>query len=393
VSRFDRGLRAAAAPLLALLVLSGCSNFQDEIKDNTVLDGPARGDLGRELGVAIVASDQLLERELVEAVAADLEHGDLFDEVHAAHDTAPVTSGANASRLDVRVRGVTTEVVHDFWRQRDGFVARYELGCALTDRTGTVVLSGQVTGLGYDDVTDTDNLFEGKREDIRAAARRDAAVKIGRALRRAAAKKADEALQGLAKIHLPPGVGPVRVAVLGFDDDPAARRRRGVQMTRALAGALQRLGPDLEIVSPEEVETELGSDADSRPASFENLKSGELDRMIPRLGMRFYVVGKVSADGNRAEAEASLRPTQESAPAIGVGEASFEGPGALSLAAVEIARQLGAAIERNPPAMLPKRDDMDQLIQGEQDELERIKARDKEDKDKSGPGPGGFLGK
>lgn len=353
--------------LLLLALAAGCTNFKDTIHDRTELAGPGRGDLGRELEVSVAGAKDPLPDEIVEAVAADLENGDLFDEVHAASGTAPVASGASTARLDIAVQSESAEVVHDFWRQRDGFVARYELTCALIDRTGQTVVSGPVSGIGYDDVTDPDHLTETKKGEIRAAARRDAALKVGRFLRRAAEAKADEALKAIEKVHLPPGVGPVRVATIGFDDDPAARRRRGSQLTRALAGALQKLGPDFEIVSPEEVEQELGADPTSRPSSYEKLKTGELDRMVPRLGMRLYVVGKVSADGNRIEATAWIKGVQNvlvngapvEPPAIGTATGAAEGPGALSLVAVALAKQLGAAVKANPPAVLPKKDEND----------------------------------
>jgi hypothetical protein len=161
----------------------------------------------------------------------------------------------------------------------------------------------------------------------------------------------------MERIHLPKGVGPVRIAALGFDDDPAARRRRGTQLTRELAAALTRLGPDLDLVSPEEVDQELGADADRRPKSFERISSSELDPFIPRLGMRLIVGGKITADGNRVEASALVRPTAADAPAIGTAQSAAEGPGALSLVAVELARQLGAALEKDPPKLLPKRDE------------------------------------
>lgn len=351
-------LKGALAGVLLALV-AGCTNFKDEVRDGTKLEGPAKGDLGRELAVRVAGADDALTGQLLEAVKADLEFGDLFDEVEQGTGTAPIASGMSVARLDLVVRSSRADVVHDFWRQRDGYVARYELGCTLTDRAGREVLAGDISGIGYDDATDPDHLKESKKGEIRAAARRDAALKIGRFLRRAAEAQADEALRAIEKVKLPAGVGPIRVAVIGFDDDPAARRRRGVQMARALAHALQRLGPDFDIVSPEEVEQELGADPTSRPSSYEKIRDEQLGKMIPRLGMRLFVVGKVSADGNRIEATASIKPTQTEAPALGSASAYAEGPGALSLVAVEMAKQLGAAVKANPPAVLPKKDEND----------------------------------
>jgi len=345
--------------IAALALLAGCTNFQERIVDRTALEGPAKGDLGRELDVRVTGADDNTAAELVDAVKAELESGDLFDDVVAGRGTAPVASGMSTARLELELRATDAAVVNDFWRQRDGYVARYELGCTLTDRTGHPILTGPVTGLGFDDATDPDHLSEAKKGEIRAAARRDAALKIGRVLRRAADARADAALAAIERVHLPPGVGPVRIAAIGFDDDPAARRRHGSQLTRALAAALQRLGPDFDIVSMEEVEQELGSDPTSRPASYENLKTAELDRMVPRLGMRLYVTGRLSADGDRIEAVATIRPTALEAKELGTASAHAEGPGALALVAVELAKQLGAAVKAHPPAALPKKDDND----------------------------------
>ncbi len=354
-----RASRPPVAILLLPVVLAGCVNFQSEIKDRTELTGPARGDLGRELAIQVRGADAVLAAGLVEALASDLENGDLFDEVVLAPDAAPVASGMSAARLEIAVGATRCDTIHDFWRQRDGYVARYELTCTLYDRSGQSVLSGDVSGIGYDDETDPDKLSEDKRKDIRAAACHDAALKIGRYLRRAADEKANAALKALEKIHLPRGVGPVRVASLGFDDDPAARRRRGSELTRAVAGALQRLGPDLDVALPEEVEAELSADPEARPSSYEKLKSNELDRFVYRLGMRYYVVGRVSADGNRVEATATLRATAADAASTASAKASAEGPGALSLVAVELAKQLGAELEKNPPQALPKPEEKD----------------------------------
>jgi hypothetical protein len=354
------GLRSPRFSLLLSCLLASCASFNAAIDDKTALTGPARGDLGRELEVHVAANDAVLASEFVDAVEADFESADLFDAVLATADTAPIRSGASSARLDLEVKGGESGDVHDFWRQRDGFVARYELGCRLTDRTGTVVLEGPVSGIAYDDVTDPDKLKEEKRQEIRAAARRDAALKIGRLLRRQAQAKANEALQAMERIHLPKGVGPVRIASLGFDDDPAARRRRGSQLTREVAAALEKLGPDLDVVSPEEVEQELGADSEGLLRSYEKIGPTELDRIIPRLGMRLIVVGKITADGNRVEATASVRPTAtDSAPIGPAVQAAAEGPGALSLVAVELARQLGGELEKNPPKLLPKRDEPD----------------------------------
>ncbi len=353
-------MRLTGALLIFALALgAGCTNFKHEVRDETALSGPAKGDLGRELEVRIDGADDALVSQFMEAMKADLELGDLFDEVEPARSTAPVGSHSRAARHVPALHGSRAAVVPYFGRQRDGYVARYELTCSLTDRAGTEVVAGSVTGIGFDDATDPDRLKESKKGEIRAAARRDAALKIGRFLRRAAEEKANEALKAIEKVRLPPGVGPIRVAVIGFDDDPAARRRRGPQMTRALALALQRLGPDFDIVSPEEVEQELGSDPMSRPPSYEKIREEHLGRMIPRLGMRLYVAGRVSADGNRIEASSSIRPTRAEAEAIGSASGAAEGPGALSLVAIEMAKQLGAAVKAKPPLPLPKKDEND----------------------------------
>jgi hypothetical protein len=364
---------------LAALALAGCTNFQDRIHDPSKVEGPALGDLGRRLvvvtdGMAKAGNESELSVQFVEAFKAELEGSDLFDEVvTASGEPAPVGSGG-PTHLDVTLVSEDHGILHDFWRQRDGYYERYDLTTRLTDRKGTIVLEGDVSGIGYDDRFDCgplaafgigwfgnrdrtpESLSDDKVEDIRAAARRDAVQKIARALRNASSEQARGALKELKPIHLPAGVGPLPVAVLGFDDDPAARHRRGVALARATAGALQRLGPDFAVVSQDEVENELGVDPTSRPRSFEKIRTEELDRLVPRLGARLYLVGRVSADGNRVEAIAWFKNTRLQ----DVGEparAVCEGPGALSLVAVELARKLGDTVEKHPPDAVPKKDE------------------------------------
>lgn len=383
------------APLLVLVALvgslCGCTNFADTVKDETKLEGPAAGELGRRLVVDLVVPEKFpgdepeaardrpsaaqLSEQFVEAFKAELEGGDLFDEVVTSQgEAAPVGTGARTTRLEATLATEWHGVVHDFWRQRDGYVERYELTARLADRTGTEVLGGHLEGLGWDDRFDCgplaalgigwfgnrdrtpESLSDAKKADIRAAAMRDAVQKIARCLRSAASQKARDAIAALKPVHLPPGVGPLPIAVLGFDDDPAARHRRGVAIARATAGALQRMGPDFAVVSQDEVENELGADPTSRPRSFEKLRSEELDRLVPRLGARLYVVGKVSADGNRVEAVAWVKNTRLE----DVGEparAVAEGPGALSLVAVDLAQKLGVQVEKHPPDVLPKKEE------------------------------------
>jgi hypothetical protein len=347
--------------LVALVLSSGCTTFKSSIEDHTKLEGPATGDLGRELEVRVTAPEAL-RRAIYRAVVNELEVGDLFDEVFLGVEApdggvAPLGSATRPARLELELLSAPEKVVKDFWQQRDGYVARYEFTCRVVDRTGAVVLSGPLTGLAYDDATDPDVLDEVKREDVREAARRTAIVRVARQLHRAAEKRVDQALKEIPRVKLPDGVGPVAIAAIGFDDDPAARHRRGPQLTRAVAGALNRLGADLKVVAPEEVENELGADPTTRPREFSNLTTEELDRLVPRLGARLYVSGKVSADGHRVTAHAMVRDT--SLVTLGECDVAAEGPGALGMVAVEIARKLGAAIEAKPPGILPKRDDSD----------------------------------
>src|SRR5262249_19590621 len=150
-------------------------------------------------------------------------------------------------------------------------------------------------------------------------------------------------------------VGPVPIAVLGFDDDPAARRRRGLSLARALSSALGRLGPDLSTVSQEEVESELGSAERDAKRSFLALKEDDLDRPPPRLRPRLFVVGKLEGAGGRLSAVA--RVIDAGLRTVGEVKAEAEGPGALKLLAVSLARELGKAIESNPPTEKARRDD------------------------------------
>ncbi|MBI3724107.1 hypothetical protein HY251_09170, partial [bacterium] len=64
------------ASLVSLVSVAACSNIEKKIADNTKLEGPGKGDLGRELEVRVSGSSLELARDFVTALSQDLEAGD-----------------------------------------------------------------------------------------------------------------------------------------------------------------------------------------------------------------------------------------------------------------------------------------------------------------------------
>lgn len=340
-----------------LLLLGGCTSIQDAAEDRTRLTGHVPVGLGRILEVDVNGGDEATTRDLVGAVRTEFEGRDLFDRILAATEDAGGTSPRSVARLDLDITGHRAGEVFDSWQIETGYVVRYDMTALLRDPSGGVVLEGTVTGVAVDSVSDTDLLDDARKDDMRVAALYDAASKVSRALRRAAEDRARESREGLERISLPPGTGPVTLAVLGFDDELHARRPRGAVLADQLAEALVALGPDVAVIPGDEVVRALeeaglrlpprreGSAEGVRPLA--NLDATGLSSLTTRLSARLFVVGRVSASSGRVTAEA--RVLDRAGKVLLTHPATADGLGALRVVAVDIARAIGKLLVESPP--------------------------------------------
>lgn len=340
---------AQARPLLAsvavVLALAGCTSIDEAAIDRTRLSGRVPTGLGRilEVSIAGVTTDDPAARDtagdLLTALRTEFEGRDLFDRIEA---TRPGLEGRRrASRLELRLVASESGEVFDSWKITEGYVVRFDMAVDLRDPDGQSVLSGTVTGVAVDEVSELEALAPERRDDMRVAALYDAAGKLSRALRRTADERAKKARGDVAKIKLPPGAGPVGIAVIGFDDEEKARRLRGPHLADHLAAALADLGPDVAVLSRDEVARALDADPRAR-TPVHDMNQGRLDPIARECSARLFVVGRVVTAAGRARAE--VRLLDRAGKQVLAHEASAEGLGALRVVAYDLAQAIGQAL-------------------------------------------------
>lgn len=333
---------AAGALWAAVLAGSGCSTIEGATKDQTALAGEVPDTLGRILEVQIAGQgDPALHDALRGAIRAEFESRDLFDHVIAAVPSGAV-AGRRPSRLDVVVEAVSEEEIFDLIEFQDGLIVRYELQVTLRDAGGVLALEGHVSGIGADTVTDSDAITDAVRDDVRLTARHDAGMKISRGLRLTADARASEAFDALNPVTLPPGVGPLDIAVLGFDEDSG--RRRGPAMTSQVARALQLLGPDLRPTPPDDVVRAL----EELPRTpFMELGEPQFKLIGRELPARAYVVGAMVARGEDLEVVAKVY--DRDGKLLQEHTLQDRGLGALRVLAAQLGQAVGDSLMEAPP--------------------------------------------
>ncbi|RMG09495.1 MAG: hypothetical protein D6731_19480 [Planctomycetota bacterium] len=329
------------ASLFALALLCGCSAISAFERDATRLAGEVPSGLGRVVLVAVEGADEQLAADLLAALEREFTGHDLFDEVRAA---SPGET-EQAPRLFVTVLSAKDDEIYDLFLIKSAYGCRYEFEVELRSARGEPVLSGHVTAIGLDDVTEFEFLSPEKRRDVRLAAVEDGAMKISRGLRRAANQRAFDALRAMPEFGLPAGVAPLSLAVLGVDDPPGANRIRGREFADHLSEAMSYLGPDFDVLSRPDalraVEREPPVHGFWALADYEAIRLG---RHLP--AVRVYVVGRLRLEDGRVEAQA--RVLDRKGKALLERSAVAEGLGALQLAAVALAERLGEALQSAP---------------------------------------------
>jgi hypothetical protein len=334
------------AVLVSSCFLAGCTTIGQATADRTSLAGEVPDRLGRILEVQVAGEgDAELHAALREAIKAEFESRDLFDHVIAAVDSGAV-AGRQASRLDVVVERVAEEELFDLLEFQGGFVVRYELEVFLRDSGGRLALEGHVSGIGEDTVTDTDVLDDATRADVRTTAMHDAGMKISRGLRLTADARASEAFDALERITLAPGVGPLDIAVLGFDE--SSRRRRGPLMAGQVARGLQLLGPDLRVTPPEDI---LRAMEKLPRSAFMELGPRQLEAIAKDLPARVFVMGELEFTGEHVRARAKV--CDREGKVLQEHELRDTGLGALRVLAARLAHDVGDALVASPPTWDP----------------------------------------
>jgi len=327
--------------LAALLLLNGCTTLSSATRDETRLRGEVPTALGRVLEVQIEGVEGADRLALMRALERELITGDLFDRVTEVPEQAEQLR-APVATLSVTLGEGSSRQLFDLWTLNDAFVARFELEIELHDDSGQSVIEGHITGVAADDVTDPEHLDPAKREDVRLAALQDAAMKMSRALRQAANARVNQAIESLTRITLAPGVGPVGLAVIGFDDDSGAQQRSGTLLAAHLTDALGRLGPELELTPVAEARRAIER-ASRLPERFSEVAPYELEELVLNLPKAsLVVVGRMWRSGAQVSAQARLldREGRE----VSSFEASAEGLGAMRIVAIKLAREIGAGL-------------------------------------------------
>lgn len=341
-----RALLAAVA-----LLASGCGSIAEASKDETRLSGSVPVGIGPRLEVVTAGVEGQARGELLAAIAGELEGRDLFERVTLltgpSASIAPVSSALAPTRLDLALVSLEQARVADAWTISTAFVTRVGLDVALRDGKGEVVLHGRVTGVAVDEVSEAEE-DEARAVDHRIAAFHDAAAKISRALRRAADERAAKALEEVRPLRLPAGVGPVLVAVVGFDDEKNARHLRGPVLVARLAEALSRLGSDVTVAATDEVRRAL----DDVPASgFLRVASHVIEDVGTQVPARLFVVGRITVGAGRVSAE--CRVLDRSGKEVAAGRSHADGLGAVRCVAADLARLVGTALEQLGPERTP----------------------------------------
>jgi hypothetical protein len=347
---------AALGLLTGCLGLVGCTSVNSATEDHTQLKAREPSNLARILEVIPEGMDPELAADLLAALRQEFEARDLFDLVSTPPER-PVAR--RVSRLHVELVEHTTQEVFYLYEWEDAYVARYELEVQLLDAAEQPVLTGRVSGVGVDAVTDADSLTEQRREDVRLAALQDAATKVSAFLRQSSDARARAAMDELQEIQLPPGFGPVHVAVLGFDDPPSARLRRGPVLRGHVIAALERLGPDIKITDDDEVARALDHSTLKVNQLIEVDQVGLAPLALELPSARVFVVGAVVSSGGvvRVQVRVLDRTGQplfagddtEAGPG-GAVEHRAEGLGALRVVAASMVGGLADELQADPPA-------------------------------------------
>ncbi len=339
-------MNAARSAIVVLAgVLAGCTSLHSATEDATRLRGEVPNQLGRILEVRLEGADAPTREALLASLEREFVSRDLFDRVKEVPYEAAQRNAA-ASTLWITVADARLVEVWDLFELDRGLVARFELAIELRDQRDEQVLEGHVTGLAADTVSEPIVLAQSvRRDELRLSALHDASMKVSRALRRAAFRRGQDAMSNLPRVEFPAGVGPVAIAVLGFDD-PSGARRRGHTLTEALQDAFARLGREVEVVPRPDVRRALAKR--SPPiTSFWNIAPYELDEVSQHLGRGdYFAVGRIDLAGDRVKA--SCRLLDRRGEEVLREEASAVGLGAVRVVAAKLARHLGTRLAQQP---------------------------------------------
>ncbi|MEZ6184594.1 MAG: hypothetical protein R3F62_06225 [Planctomycetota bacterium] len=315
------------------LGLAGCAGtLERATRDATVLAGQIPQQLGRELRVELEGADAATRDVFLAALRTEFEGRDLFDRVRLGQGKTTADATLSISLVERE-----EDELFDLWEFTDAYVVRYELEVELVDPQRNQVLSGHISGIGADSVSDDDDFDDEARRDVDLAAVSDAATKLSRNLRLAADRRGRAALDELPEVLLPPGEGPVSIAVLEVEaEDP----RAAVDQRARLAVALAQLGTDFFLVPGPAIDRALEDAGGGTPGV--EVDADKLAEVARRLRARYLVRARVRRGAERVEVQAEL--LDRDGTLLKRTRSDARGLGAPQVAACHVAQTLGREI-------------------------------------------------
>jgi hypothetical protein len=355
---------------LILLCASSCrvfSDFDELTADTSNLRASAVQATTRRAEVRISGGDPRLCAELAEALRAELEDGNLFEELvplgavdSSTHGSSEPeksklgngpnsgSSSATDSILQLTLKSRRSEAFGNIFSDKSGWAVRYEIDVSLQNFGGEVLASGPVVGLAYDDDTRVFSLSENQRHDIELAAQRDIGVKIADVLEQRVEKSFEEALKSVPTLVLRPGVGPLRIAILNIDLRRAHPKIRGSQVESDLRVALELAGGEIEILDTSRLERVI--EAEDLPEVQGLSLPKEVVRWLnTELPSRYVLLVELTATASRVEiAAAMFELTGEGQRFVVEARGEARGLGAARLAVPRLVEGLIEALGRFP---------------------------------------------
>jgi hypothetical protein len=290
------------------------------------------------LAVTLTGASETEELEFRDAIDRELVDGELFSSLLPAG--AP---SAKAPRLEIDLTAKGAHDIDSWLHNEQAHLRRYEADVRLIDSKGVEVLSGYVIGVAYDDRSESAQLTAERKKDIDLAAHRDATRRIADALRARRDGAVGEERGAIRELTLAPGVGPLRLALLDVDLEQAHSRTQRSRVEAELLTSLQLAGPQLELVSPRQVQSARDRNGlDKFPDISLPPDSAKLLRRS--LEARLVLLVRVEAQRESTRLEARLIELAEPPREIARSTSKARGLGALSIATARLARQLIIAL-------------------------------------------------
>lgn len=332
--------RSSLILLASLSLLCACSELENLRVDKTELVRGQGRFLGRRLIVRVAGQSPEVQKNVYEAFRAELEDGDLFHRIRQVDERQPEEADdRQASLLTLRVLEVQRHDFGNLFTDSEGWLVKYVMQVELLDRNRLSQFKGVLNGIAYDDTSERDRLDFEKREDILRAAERDAASKLGDALRAQLEQQLEIELERIPSLRFAAGVGPLKLALVNIDLKRAHPSTRASEIQTEILSAFEQAGPELEISSPRETDDLLERRGITNMSGLVLAKKTgeEMEYILPA---RVVVMVVVRARASVVQLEASLYELNGGAKLLGQSSVRAGGLGAMRLASVRLVRKL-----------------------------------------------------